>query len=87
MNSERRNIFIRVTNTENNTSFDDISSYEKLIRVSTWMYRFLDNYGIKHPERAFGMLAFEELERAEILILKIVQKEAFTEIEDKRLTK
>ncbi|GFQ82332.1 integrase catalytic domain-containing protein [Trichonephila clavata] len=65
--------------------FDRFSSYEKSIRIFALIYRFLDNCRIERAERALGMLTSEEFDRAEKLILKIVQKEAFTGIEDKRL--
>ncbi|GFQ64057.1 DUF1758 domain-containing protein [Trichonephila clavata] len=58
---------------------------EKEIRSLSDPERFLDNCRIERPERALGMLTSEEFDRAEKLILKIFQKEAFTGIEDKRL--
>ncbi|GFQ98296.1 integrase catalytic domain-containing protein [Trichonephila clavata] len=58
---------------------------EKEIRTLSDPERFLDNCRIERSERALGMLTSEEFDGAEKLILKIVQKEAFTGIEEKRL--
>ncbi|GFR02564.1 integrase catalytic domain-containing protein [Trichonephila clavata] len=85
INLERKNTLISVTNTDNKKIFDRFSSYEKLIRVFALIYRFLDNCRIERSERALEMLTSEGFDRAEELILKIVQREAFTGIEDKRL--
>lgn len=54
----------------------DLSSFEKLIRVLAYCHRFIDNC---RNSKHVGALAVEELERAEVIIIRAVQQEAFSQ--------
>lgn len=56
------------------------SSYLKLVRVIAWMRRFLKN--IKKPklERCYSTLTVEEIEEAELMLLRSIQLEVFVSI-------
>ncbi|GFT67701.1 integrase catalytic domain-containing protein [Nephila pilipes] len=85
VNTERRKTIISATDTEYNRIFDRLSSYEKLVRVFAWIFRFIDNCKNSHAKRTSGIINSEEFHRAEKSNLKVVQQEAFTGQEDKCL--
>ncbi|GFY60050.1 DUF5641 domain-containing protein [Trichonephila inaurata madagascariensis] len=70
---------------EENIITDFPLSYDRLLRVTAWMYRFFTNCKIEKSKRIIGVSTLEEMNRAEIHLLKIVQKESFSGTDDKRL--
>ncbi|GFU48746.1 hypothetical protein NPIL_165891 [Nephila pilipes] len=50
-----------------------------------WVTKFIDNCKVSHARRSSEMINKGEFDRAEESVLKIVQQEAFTGMEDKRL--
>ncbi|GFS51650.1 integrase catalytic domain-containing protein [Trichonephila inaurata madagascariensis] len=88
INSEKRKTVISAANHEGASEekySNRFSSYDRLLRVTAWMYRFFTNYKIEKSNRIIGVLTLEEMNRAEIAVLKIVQKESFSGTDDKRL--
>ncbi|XP_018368805.1 PREDICTED: uncharacterized protein LOC108764898 [Trachymyrmex cornetzi] len=64
---------------------DKFSSLSKLRRVVAYCYRFVENAG-KSTQRSSGPLKVEELRRANIALIKIVQRQAYSQ-EIKELSK
>ncbi|GFY69119.1 integrase catalytic domain-containing protein, partial [Trichonephila inaurata madagascariensis] len=88
INSEKRKTVISAANHEGASEekyYNRFSSYDRLLRVTAWMYRFFTNCKIEKSNRIIGVLTLEEMNRAEIAVLKIVQKESFSGTDDKRL--
>ena len=52
-----------------------ISSYSRLVRVTTWILRFV--YNLRHPQRKQGAFSARELKGAEVHWLKEVQQFAY----------
>ncbi|XP_072400943.1 uncharacterized protein [Diabrotica undecimpunctata] len=63
--------------------FGYFSQYLKTLRMCAWIFRFLHNS--RNKDRLRGHLCSEEIDRAEIFVLRIVQKESFCDKNDKRL--
>ncbi|GFW29070.1 integrase catalytic domain-containing protein [Trichonephila clavipes] len=59
------------------------SSYGKLVRITTWIKRFLTNLKKTKDQRITGDLQFEEIKIAERALLKQIQMDAFNDEEDK----
>ncbi|GFY50909.1 integrase catalytic domain-containing protein [Trichonephila inaurata madagascariensis] len=81
INSEKRKTVISAANHEGASEekyYNRFSSYDRLLRVTAWMYRFFTNCKIEKSNRIIGVLTLEEMNRAEIAVLKIVQKESFS---------
>ncbi|GBM17001.1 hypothetical protein AVEN_133278-1 [Araneus ventricosus] len=55
----------------------EISSYEKIIRVMAWIFRFYNNIRKQQNDRDFGNLNTQETDAAERAVLKIVQTQSF----------
>ena len=55
------------------------SSWTRLLRVRTWVYRFVNNCGKPPEERSFGELSSQEISNTETDIIKEAQQEAFQE--------
>ncbi|GFX80556.1 uncharacterized protein TNCV_3929641 [Trichonephila clavipes] len=55
----------------------EISSF-KIIRVTAWIYRFYHNLRKQRNDRDFGELITQETDAAERKVLKIVQKQSFS---------
>ncbi|XP_070549573.1 uncharacterized protein [Ptychodera flava] len=55
------------------------SSWTTLKRIQAWVCRFLDNCKLPKEERTKGELLPEEIEEAEIMIIKTMQAESFPE--------
>ncbi|GBM20365.1 hypothetical protein AVEN_222080-1 [Araneus ventricosus] len=55
----------------------EISSYEKIIRVTAWIFRFYNNIRKQQNDRDFGDLNTQETDAAERAVLKIVQTQSF----------
>ena len=53
------------------------SSWSRLTRIQAWVYRFLDNCRMPTDMRISGELMPEEIEDAEIQIIKKAQREVF----------
>jgi transposase InsO family protein len=76
-NTEMKAAFCGATTTENGSGLPDphrFSSWNKLLRVTAWVLRFTDG-----GRRRKGVLAQEELKRAEIAWVKQMQRESFSE--------
>ncbi|GFW99409.1 integrase catalytic domain-containing protein [Trichonephila clavipes] len=56
----------------------EISSFKKIIRVTAWIYRFYHNLRKQRNDRDFGELIPQETDAAERKVLKIVQKQSFS---------
>lgn len=69
---------------ENGWRLNYFSKYLKTIRSVAWIFRFVYNARTA-TQRCQGELTAEEINRAEIFVLKIVQREVFSDEKDKRL--
>ncbi|XP_035211911.1 uncharacterized protein LOC118186035 [Stegodyphus dumicola] len=69
---------------KNFSHFSRISSFEKIIRVTAWIKRYIDNCRDKNRTTSKN-LEIEELNAAEVLVWKIVQRVSFKTEKDKRL--
>ncbi|GFT37640.1 uncharacterized protein TNCV_67161 [Trichonephila clavipes] len=56
----------------------EISSFKKIIRVTAWIYRFYHNLRKQRNDRDFRELITQETDAAERKVLKIVQKQSFS---------
>ncbi|GFU24855.1 uncharacterized protein TNCV_1279911 [Trichonephila clavipes] len=56
----------------------EISSFKKIIRVTAWIYRFYHNLRKQRNDRDFGELITQETDAPERKVLKIVQKQSFS---------
>ncbi|GFU16857.1 integrase catalytic domain-containing protein [Nephila pilipes] len=72
---EKKKIIVSSLNKENDKFYNDISSYKRIIRVTSWIYRFYEN--TKTCNKKTGELSKEELKKAELKILKKVQEDSF----------
>lgn len=61
------------------------SSYSKTVRIVTWIFRFINNSRIPRNARKCGILDSEEIFKAECAIIRIIQRESFTNEEDEKL--
>ncbi|XP_064479221.1 uncharacterized protein LOC135392441 [Ornithodoros turicata] len=59
-------------------NLNDYCSLDKIIRVTSWMYRFIQNARQREPKER-GPLTTEELQQAERYWIKEVQEEVFSE--------
>nr|GFS82912.1 integrase catalytic domain-containing protein [Nephila pilipes] len=73
--AEKKKIIVSSLNKENDKFYNDISSYKRIIRVTSWIYRFYEN--TKTCNKKTGELSKEELKKAELKILKKVQEDSF----------
>lgn len=65
------------------------SQYFKLIRMVAWVIRFIRNCKLSAEDQGLvkkGNLSIEEINDAEIHVLKLVQKEVFDGVSDKRIS-
>ncbi|GFS57712.1 integrase catalytic domain-containing protein [Nephila pilipes] len=69
-----KKIIVSSLNKENDKFYNDISSYKR-IRVTSWIYRFYEK--TKTFNKKTGELSKKELKKAELKILKKVQKDSF----------
>ncbi|GBO33896.1 hypothetical protein AVEN_81534-1, partial [Araneus ventricosus] len=79
INSERKRAVASTINSELKelNYLSEISSYEKIIRVTAWIFRFYNNIRKQQNDRDFGDLNTQETDAAERAVLKIVQKQSF----------
>ncbi|GFU93770.1 uncharacterized protein TNCV_1659951 [Trichonephila clavipes] len=56
----------------------EISLFKKIIRVTAWIYRFYHNLRKQRNDIDFGELITQETDAAERKVLKIVQKQSFS---------
>lgn len=72
----------------NNKSIDEMfkyfSKYEKNVRMIAWILRFSNNCKSRN-KKITGPLSVEEIETAEVYILKVVQKNALPDLTDPKL--
>lgn len=87
MNSEKRKTVVCAVNTEEGFEglYGRFSSYNRLLRVVGWMNRFSSNSKCIRTDRISGNLSNEEIKKAEMTLMKLVQRETFSGSEDKRL--
>ena len=57
------------------------SNFDTIKRLIAWLKRFCDNCKVPLIQRKGGYLSSKELEDAEVLLIKIVQKEYFKDFE------
>lgn len=92
VNKERRKTVVSsMINTSENKDwyYKYFSNYQKLVRMIAWLGRFKDNATYKRIHGrlpAHSNLSAEEFQKAENKVLLLVQKEAFTDIEESRLS-
>ena len=55
------------------------SSWQKLVRVQAWLVRFVENCQVKKAERVQGELSVDEIEAAEMYIIRQTQREFLTQ--------
>ena len=68
-----------IVNLEDRLKPDRYSDWRRLIRVQSWVLRFISNCRLEKQERSHGELQCEEIKDSEILLIKACQQEAFTE--------
>ncbi|GFW31065.1 uncharacterized protein TNCV_4523341 [Trichonephila clavipes] len=73
--AEKKNIIVSSLNKKNDEFYNGISSYERLIRITGWIYRFYENS--RTCNKKTGEWSDDELKKAEIPILKKVQDDSF----------
>ena len=62
-----------------------LSSYNKVVRMVTWMLRFIKNSRLASYSRYLGDIQTSEFENAEKLIFRLMQQESFRGVSDSRL--
>ncbi|GFS68954.1 integrase catalytic domain-containing protein [Trichonephila clavipes] len=88
INSEKKKTIITAAATQREEKYYlRFSSYGKLVRITTWIKRFLTNLKKTKDQRITGDLQFEEIKIAKRVLLKQVQMDAFNNEEDKRLSR
>ncbi|UYV63904.1 hypothetical protein LAZ67_2005924 [Cordylochernes scorpioides] len=87
VNSEKRKIVLTSTciEREKDQYYYRFSNYYKILRVTAWMNRFLTNARGTIGQRVKGDLTVNEIKRAELMLVRVIQRESFTGPEDKRL--
>ncbi|UYV72472.1 hypothetical protein LAZ67_9003283 [Cordylochernes scorpioides] len=87
VNSEKRKIVLTSTciEREKDQYYYRFSNYYKILRVTAWMNRFLTNARGTTGQRVKGDLTVNEIKRAELMLVRVIQRESFTGPEDKRL--
>ncbi|XP_070518841.1 uncharacterized protein [Cardiocondyla obscurior] len=74
------------TNTKKeNEIFNRFSSFDKMIRVFVYILRFYYNCRIEVRNRIKGNPSYKEIQMSRILLLKLVQREVFTDEKDMRI--
>ncbi|GFT67844.1 integrase catalytic domain-containing protein [Trichonephila clavipes] len=87
VDSERRKVAVTAINNVNDLSsrvFSYFSKYNKILRMIGWMYKFVENLQKKREEREHGQLKVHELEKAENLIVKLIQLDSFSSEDGKK---
>lgn len=72
-------VILTTSSQEEWTLFSRYSSYHKLQGVMAWMLRFIFNCRHAQNDRSFGPLSLQELNNAQLCLIKIVQTSAFSE--------
>ncbi|UYV78629.1 hypothetical protein LAZ67_16002215 [Cordylochernes scorpioides] len=87
VNSEKRKIVLTSTciEREKDQYYYRFSNYYKILRVTAWMNRFLTNARGTIGQRVKGDLTVNKIKRAELMLVRVIQRESFTGPEDKRL--
>ncbi|GFV73919.1 integrase_H2C2 domain-containing protein [Trichonephila clavipes] len=81
VNKERRTIVTSMTNVQTTDIKNDyFSTYSRKNRVVAWILRFI--YNVSNATNLKGSLGYEEFKRAEVLVFKPLQSNAF---QDERL--
>lgn len=61
------------------------SRYNKTVRIVAWILRFISNSRIPRNARKYKILDSEEISRAELAVIKMIQSESFINEEDEKL--
>ncbi|KFM68623.1 hypothetical protein X975_08703, partial [Stegodyphus mimosarum] len=86
VNSEKKKTILTAVSVQSKEKYYyRYSSYVKLVRITAWITRFITNMKKLKYHRTTGNLTTEEIKRAERILLKQVQKDAFSNETDKRL--
>ncbi|GBM86654.1 hypothetical protein AVEN_71851-1 [Araneus ventricosus] len=82
INSERKRTVAPTINNELKklNYLSEISSFEKVIRVTAWIFRFYNYIRKQQNDRDFGDLNTQETDAEERAVLKIVQTQSFPNI-------
>ncbi|XP_058840681.1 uncharacterized protein LOC131696154 [Topomyia yanbarensis] len=88
---ERRKPPITAASTSVSSSFIDeycsrFSSYSRMIRVTTYLLRYIKNLQLQREKRITSWLTTDELKSAEYTLIRLVQQQCFSD-EWKRLSK
>ncbi|XP_067121310.1 uncharacterized protein [Centruroides vittatus] len=87
VSSERKKSVISALDVEKAEKFyENYSTYWKILRVTAWIYRFTSNLKGR-PLRMSGGLTVKEIKHAELVLLKLIQREEFPKGIDNRLRK
>ncbi|KAF6216059.1 hypothetical protein GE061_000397 [Apolygus lucorum] len=70
----------------NSTCLGKFSKYSRVVRCVGWMLRYLFNRFSKKPP-VTGSLHVAEIDRAERVVLRMIQEESFSGVKDKSLSK
>jgi hypothetical protein len=89
VNSEKRKTIISAVSTlnENVNFFDRFSSYRTILKVVAWIYRFYSNSKKLKKNRVVGALSANEIKGAELIVVKLIQRECFSELKGKDLVR
>nr|XP_042913497.1 uncharacterized protein LOC122273503 [Parasteatoda tepidariorum] len=87
VNSELRKTVIIALNTDDSDQYwycKYFSSYTKILRMIAWIYRFF--YNCKHKDKNLSkVLSVDELCKAEISLMLLIQKDGFKDVNDNKL--
>ncbi|CAL1276880.1 unnamed protein product [Larinioides sclopetarius] len=83
VHAEKKKTIVSSLNHQKDEFYNKISSYKKIIRITGWMHRFYENS--KGFDKKSGELSREEIQNAELKILKRVQEDSFQKENIQRL--
>lgn len=85
VNSERRKTVVTMVTVEESSWYMTyFSTYKKILRMITWICRFVNNCRLPRRDRVTEELSVQELDKAEKILWHIVQTESFRN-DDSRL--
>lgn len=88
VNGEKRKTVISATNTappNSDDPFENISNFDKIIKVICWIYRFVRNASLDPPQRTRGPISLGEIKHAEVIACRLIQKQSFRGLTDKTI--
>lgn len=88
VNSEKKKLVISSLSVQKTEKFyEKYSSYWKILRITAWMIRFVSNMKDRFS-KTLGELTAKEMKYAEVILLKLIQREEFPKgINEERLRK